>query len=35
VFARVDDGNPSDPDTSTNGFTVAAWVTSDEVEVLP
>jgi len=34
-LARVDDGDPADPDTSTNGFTAAAWLTSDEMEVLP
>jgi len=34
LLARVDDGKPSDPDMGTNGFTLAAWVKSDEVEVL-
>ncbi len=34
LLARVDDGTPSDPDMGTNGFSLAAWVKSDEVEVL-
>lgn len=34
-LARVDNGNPADPDMGTNGFSLAGWVTSDEVEVLP
>jgi hypothetical protein len=33
-LARVDDGDPANPDTSTNGSTVVKWLTSDEMEVL-
>lgn len=34
LLARVDDGKPSDPNMDTNGFSLAAWVKPDEVEVL-
>ena len=32
--AKVDDGDPKDPDVMTNGFHVAAWVEGDWIEVL-
>ncbi len=32
--AKVDDGDPSDPDLSTNAFSYAAHVESDRIEVL-
>ena len=33
--ARVDDGDPANEDLHTNGFRISAWVSSDEIEVLP
>ena len=33
--ARVDDGDPANPDRYDNGAHTAAWVTSEELEVLP
>lgn len=33
--ARVDDGDPANDDLHTNGFRISAWVSSDEIEVLP
>ena len=33
--ARVDDGDPANEDLRTNGLRIAAWVPSDEIEVLP
>ena len=32
--AKVDNGDPNDPDLSTNGFNYAAHVESDRIEVL-
>ena len=32
--AKVDNGDPNDPDLSTNGFNYAANVESDRIEVL-
>ena len=32
--AKVDDGDPKDPDVRTNGFHVAAWIEGDWIEVL-
>jgi hypothetical protein len=33
--AKVDDGDPANPDCNYNGFHTAAWVTSEELEVMP
>lgn len=33
--ARVDDGDPENPDLHTNGFHVSAWVEPWDIEVLP
>lgn len=32
--AKVDDGDPSNPDCNYNGFKTAAWVAAAELEVL-
>lgn len=33
--ARVDDGDPENEDLHSNGFSVSAWVPSEEIEVVP
>lgn len=33
--AKVDDGDPANPDCNYNGFNTAAWVTGEELEVMP
>ena len=33
--ARVDDGDPANPDLHTNGFHVSTWIKPDHIEVLP
>ena len=32
--ARVDDGDPSNPDTATNGFHTSAMVESKDIEII-
>ncbi len=33
--ARVDDGDPTNPDLHTNGFHVSTWIKPAHIEVLP